>query len=531
MALGEKSPRVVVAEPFAESGLRVLRENGVDVVSCIGADRRALLAALHDADGLIVRSETRVDRELLDASRALCVVGRAGVGVDAIDVDAATEAGIVVVNTPAANTIAATEQTFALMLAMMRHTPEAYASIKAGKWERGPFIGNELYGKTLGIIGLGRIGGGIATRAQAFGMSVLACDPYVAQSRAEAHGVQLFPLEELLARADIITLHVPLNEQTANLMDATRLAQMKKGALLVNCARGGVVDEAALLDALETGHLRAAALDVVADEPPAAGSTGAQLHAHPHIVATPHLGGSTHEALARIATELAADLVNVLRGRPADGAVNAPIPRGADAEKLRPYVDLAYRFGILLPQLDDAQLGAIVMTLRGEIAELDSAPLVTALLSGLLQRTTARRVSVVNADAIAAERGLDVQVHSRTARDSFASSLAVSAGSHTLVGTSLHHGLRIVEIDEFEIDANPQGSMILTRHRDIPGMIGRVGMILGDANVNISSMQVSRAAQGGDAMMILSVDRAPDTRTLDALALIPAMSSVRTISC
>jgi D-3-phosphoglycerate dehydrogenase len=524
-------PRVVIAEPFAESGQDVLRRAGIDVVSCVGADRAALLERLRDADGLIVRSETRVDRDLLEASRALCVVGRAGVGVDAIDVAAATQAGIVVVNTPAANTIAATEQTFALMLALLRHTPQAYASIKAGEWKRAPFVGNELFGKILGIVGLGRIGGGIATRAQAFGMHVVACDPYIAPSRAEAHGVELLELKDVLARADIVTLHVPLGEQTVRLMDASHLAMMKPGAILINCARGGVIDEGALLAALDSGHLRAAALDVVADEPPVPGGLGARLLAHPRVVATPHLGGSTHEALARIATELATDLVNVLQGRPADGAVNAPTPRGADAEKLRPYVDLAYRLGILHPQLDaSSPLMPIVMTLRGEIAELDSAPLVTAYLSGLLQLTSDRRVSVVNALSIARERGLSVDVRSRTARDSFASSLAVTAGAHTVVGTSLHHGLRIVEIDGFEIDAIPSGSLLLTQHRDVPGIIGRVGMILGDAGVNISTMQVARSTEGGEAIMILSVDRPPDARTLDALSLVPAILSVRSLS-
>ncbi|MDP9017441.1 MAG: ACT domain-containing protein, partial [Candidatus Eremiobacteraeota bacterium] len=285
------------------------------------------------------------------------------------------------------------------------------------------------------------------------------------------------------------------------------------------------------LAALDSGHVRAAAIDVVGEEPPKGGSSGARLHAHPNVIATPHLGGSTQEALARIASELATDLLNVLGGRPADGAVNAPIPRGADADKLRPYVDLAYRLGTLHPQLEDvSQLSPLRMTLCGEIADLDSTPLVTAFLSGILQRTTDRRISVANADAIGAERGLVVEVHSRPARDSFASSLAITAGPHTLVGTSLHQGLRIVEIDGFEIDANPTGSLILTRHRDVPGIIGRVGMILGDAAVNISAMQVSRSARGGEALMILSVDRPPDARTLEALALIPAILSVRSLT-
>lgn len=523
-------PTVIVAEPFAESGLDVLRRGGMDVLLCIGAGRAQLLEAMRDADGLIVRSETRVDRELLDCAPSLRVIGRAGVGVDAIDVPAATAAGIVVVNTPAANTVAAIEQTFAVMLAVQRHTAAASASVKAGRWERGPFIGNELFGKTLGIIGLGRIGGGVALRAAAFGMTVVACDPYIAVSRAEAHGARMMPLDELLATADVVTIHTPLNEQTLNLIDGARLRLMKPDAVLINCARGGVIDERALVHALDTGALRAAGIDVVAEEPPTPESAGAKLHAHPRVLATPHLGGSTHEALARIATELAADVVNVLRGRPADGAVNAPVPRGADAEKLRPYVDLAYRIGMLVPQLEDnASLTPLRLTLAGDIADVESAPLVTALLSGLLQRTTDRRISVVNAQAVARERGLNVEVRSSSARDSFASSLCVEAGTHSVTGAALHHGLRIVEIDGFELDAEPAGTLILTRHSDVPGMIGRVGMILGDAGINISTMQVARAGQGGDAMMVLAVDRSPQQRTMDALSALASLRSVRAV--
>lgn len=522
--------RVIVAEPFAESGLDVLRAGGIEVISCVGAGRAALLAALDGADGLIVRSETRVDRELLSASPSLCVVGRAGVGVDAIDVAAATDAGIVVVNTPAANTIAATEQTFALMLAVQRHVPQAWAALKSGRWERAPFVGHELYGKTLGIVGLGRIGGGVALRARAFGMRVIASDPYVAPSRAQAHDVELLQLDELLRDADIVTVHTPLNEQTRNLIDAANLARMKPGAVLVNCARGGVVNETALLEALDAGRLRAAAIDVVAQEPPPPDGPGAKLHRHERVIATPHLGGSTHEALARIATELAQDLVSVLRGRPAGGAVNAPIPRGADAEKLRPYVDLAFRTGMLLPQLaDGAPFTPLVMTLRGDIAELESAPLVTAFLAGLLKRTSDRRISVVNAAAIAHERGLEVEVRHSSARDAFASSLAISAGPHSVVGTALQHGLRIVDIDGFELDAQPDGPLILTRHRDVPGMIGRAGTLLGDAGVNISTMQVARGA-GDEAMMVLAVDRQPEPATVRALSAIPGMRTVRAVT-
>ncbi|MBV8490215.1 MAG: phosphoglycerate dehydrogenase, partial [Candidatus Eremiobacteraeota bacterium] len=309
--------RVVVAEPFDRRGIAVLERAGIDVVSCVGAPPSVLQEALREARGLIVRSETRVDDRLLSLAPSLEVVARAGVGVDAIDVAAATAAGIVVVNTPGANTIAATEHTFALMLAAMRHVSNAHGSVRDGYWERGPYVGNELYGKTLGIVGLGRIGSNVAARAAAFGMHVVAYDPYVPASRAAALSVELVDFEELLSRAAIVTLHVPLTPATTGMIGAKALELVRPEALLVNCARGAVVDLEALLDALDSGKLRAAAVDVVAEEPPPDGSASARVLRHPKIVATPHLGGSTYEALERIALELAEDVVRVLGGRPA----------------------------------------------------------------------------------------------------------------------------------------------------------------------------------------------------------------------
>ncbi|HEX3549924.1 MAG TPA: hydroxyacid dehydrogenase, partial [Candidatus Elarobacter sp.] len=281
--------RVVVAEPFADHGIAVLRDAGIDVDSLVGRPREELIAALAHADGLIVRSETRVDRDLLAAGPRLTVVARAGVGVDAIDVDAATDAGILVLNTPGANTLAATEQTFALMLALARRTPTAVQQLREGIWERKHLVGTELYGKALGIVGLGRIGGNVATRAKAFGMSLLACDPYVTDARAAAFDAALVDLETLLHESDVVTLHVPLTPQTVGLIDAARLRAMRPTAFLINCARGGVIDERALLDALDAGTIAGAAIDVVAEEPPPPGGTGAALHRHPKVYATPHL--------------------------------------------------------------------------------------------------------------------------------------------------------------------------------------------------------------------------------------------------
>jgi len=521
--------RVVVAEPFDERGIAVLTRAGIDVVSCVGAPRDALHEALREARGLIVRSETRVDGALLARAPALEVVARAGVGVDAIDVDAATAAGIVVVNTPSANTIAATEHTFAVLLAALRHVAQANASVHAAAWERKPFVGHELYGKTLGIVGLGRIGSNVAARAAAFGMRVVAHDPYIPASRASALGVELLGFDELLQSADVVTLHVPLTPQTHAMIDARALATMRPDATLVNCARGAVVDLTALLDALDAGRLRVAAIDVVPEEPPPAGSPSARVLTHPRVVATPHLGGSTFEALERIALELAEDVVRVLGGRPASGAVNAPTLAGADAQAGGGFVDLAFRMGALLPQLfDDTLRQEIGLVLQGELAEMPAEPFVAAMLAGALPFASDRRVTMVNAPAIARDVGVRTMVTREGPSRPFRASIALAAGEHRLLGTVLPTGARIVEIDGFELDAVAEGAMLVTRHRDVPGMVGRIGTILGDAHVNISTMQVARSARGG-AMMVLDVDRAVGRDVVDAIVAVSGIESVRSI--
>lgn len=520
--------RVVIAEPFDERGIAVLQRAGVDVVSCVGATAGALDTALRDARGLIVRSETRVDQALLARAPQLEVVARAGVGVDAIDVDAATAAGIVVVNTPGANTIAATEHTFAVLLATLRHVPQAVASVRASRWERKPFVGRELFGKTLGIVGLGRIGSGVAARATAFGMHVIAHDPYVPASRAGALGVELCEFDDLLARADVLTLHVPLTPQTRGMIDARALALMHRDAVVVNCARGAVLDLDALLAALDAGSIRAAAIDVVPDEPPPAGSVSARALVHERIVATPHLGGSTYEALERIALELAEDVVRVLGGRPASGAVNAPTLSGAEGAS--GFADLAFRMGTMLPQLfDDALRQEIALVLQGDLAEIESEPFVAAVLAGALPFVTDRRVTVVNALAVARDIGVRTMVRSESTTRPYRASFALAAGEHRLVGTVLGNGPRIVEIDGFEMDAVADGTIVVTRHRDVPGMVGRIGTILGDADVNISTMQVARAARGGGAMMVLDVDRNVGRDVLDAVARVAGIESVRLV--
>ena len=521
------STQVVIAEPFGAAGEAVLRGRGIDVVSCAGRGRGELLEALRDADGLIVRSETGVDRELLSRAPRLRVVGRAGVGVDAIDVDAATEAGIVVVNTPSANTIAATEHTFALMLALMRNVPQAYSALRAGHWERSPYIGNELYGKTLGIVGLGRIGGAVAIRARAFGMNVVAHDPYVSQARAEALQAELAGLEELLESADVVTLHVPLTAHTRSMIDAHRLATMKRSAVLINCARGGVVDEEALIAALDAGTIRAAAIDVVAQEPPPPGSSSETLQRHVKTIATPHLGGSTHEALERIAVELAHDVADTLQGKPAAGAVNAPAPSGAGAERVRAYVTAADRLGRLVPQLfEDAVRDPIRLHTGGDLAATDAPPILAAFLAALLQTTTERRVSIVNAHQVANEVGVSVEVVPDTQPSPFSSYIAILGGTHRITATVVSGEPRIVEIDRFELDAIPQGAWIVTRHEDVPGVVGRVGTILGDAGINISTMHVARTAGSPLALMVMAVDRPPQREQLEEVRAMAGMHRV-----
>ena len=528
---GLSRKRVVIAEPFAEHGLAVLREAGIDVDSQVGGSRAELVAALASADGLIVRSETRVDRELLAAGPHLAVVARAGAGVDAIDVDDATDAGIIVLNTPGANTLAATEQTFALMLSLARRTPLAVQQLRDGVWDRKNLIGTELFGKTLGIVGLGRIGGNVATRAKAFGMTILAHDPYVTAARAEAFDAQLVDLETLLRDSDIVTLHVPLTPQTSGMIDAAALRLLRPHAYVINCARGGVIAERDLLEALDANVLAGAAVDVVAEEPPPRDGTGAALHRHPKVIATPHLGGSTYEALARIATELAHDVARALLGAPAGGAVNAPVPSGPDAERILPFVDVAYRLGRFYPQYArPARLPAFTIALGGALADAAPEPLTRAFLSGLLQATTDRRVSVVNADAIARELGISVAARGEASASSYASSLRLVAGDTTITGTSIAGSPRIVELDGYEIDATPIGAMLITQHADVPGMIGRVGTILGNAHVNISTMQVSRNTVGADAIMVLATDRPVEEITLGALRAVPGIASVRSLA-
>ena len=494
-------PIVHVADPLAEDGLILLRER-CDVRITHGLKEPELAPLLRDVDALIVRSETRVTASLLSAAPRLVVVGRAGVGVDNIDVPAATERGVYVVNAPLGNIVAAAEHTIALALALLRKIPEADRAIRAGEWTRSKLIGRELRGKTLGLVGIGRVGSEVARRAAGFEMKVIAHDPFATEASARAAGATLVELDELFARADVISLHTPLTDKTRGLINAASLAKMKPTAVLINASRGEVVDAQALADALAAGTIAGAALDVFAPEPLAADSP---LRSAPRTVLTPHIAGSTSEAQVNVAVDVVRQVLDILEGRPARYAVNAPRPP-ADEAGGSAWVRLAERLGSLAAQLLDQRPGGIELHYAGQLLELDPEPLRAAVVKGLLETFSEQRVNLVNALAIARARGLDISEDRETEAPRYRALLSVRVGSTAVGGTLVQGEPRIVFIDGFWVDVPVDGHLLLTKHQDKPGLVGRVGTLLGQHDVNISSMQVGRLHPRGEALMILTLD-------------------------
>ena len=497
--------RILVAEPLAEEGLALLRaDHDVDVRT--GLERNDFLAALPDYDALLVRSQVQVDAAAIAAGARLVVIGRAGVGVDNVDLEAATAAGVTVVNAPTGNTIAAAEHTLALMYAVARRIAAADASMRRGEWRRNQFTGVELRGRTLGIVGLGKIGMAIADRARAMEMEVIGHDPFVTSEVAANHGVTLVDQAEVIRRADVLTLHVPLTRSTRNMLDARAIATMRPGAIILNVARGGVVDEAALSDALRSAHLGGAGIDVFTSEPP----TGSPLFDAPNTVLTPHLGASTSEAQVRVAEEAAQQVLDVLAGRPARYAVNAPLITPETADALAPYLPLAQTLGQLYAQFARGT-GPLTLEVAGELSAYDAAPLAAAALRGVLEIATAERVTQVNAVQLARARGIDL-VERRTPNAGRHASLITLEGTVTVGGTVAAGGEpRLVRLGDFWLDMTPSRWMLITRHHDRPGTIGRIGLMLGDADINISEMHLARSAPREDAYMIVAVDEAiPD---------------------
>ncbi len=520
---------ILVVDPISQDGIDALkRYTQVDVR--LGLKHEGLLAIVGDYDALVVRSETKVTRDVIMAGTRLQVIGRAGVGVDNIDVDSATERGIVVVNAPAAITITTAEHTFALIMAAARRIPQAANSLREGRWSRAEFVGNEMRGKTLGIYGLGRIGAAVAKRAQAFEMDVIAHDPFLPEEAFQRMGVQMVDQDALLARSDFLTLHVPATSDNENLIGAAQLAQMKATAWLVNCARGALIDEVALLDALDRGVIAGAALDVFKVEP----ATDNPLVRHPKVVATPHLAASTVEAQASVGVETAEQVIAVLDGRTAPFAVNAPIVAGESARVLGPYIPLAETLGNVALQLAEGRLRSVEITYSGEIAEYDTSVLRASAIRGLLARVSGETVNLINAMLIARNRGLRIEERTSSVALRYANLMSVrietDRGASLVAGSLIDGQPHIVMIDDYWVSIAPTGGyVLLTHHVDRPGVVGAVGTILGQADINISYMQVGRETARGPALMLLSVDDPIPPEVVTRIAEVTGLNYVKVV--
>lgn len=526
--------KIFVADDVSESGLGPLRAAGFFVEKRPRLDTADLRAAIKDCEGLIVRSETKVTAELLEAANHLRVIGRAGVGVDNIDVSAATIRGVVVMNAPDGNTITTAEHTIALLISLARSIPQASSSLKAGRWDRKKFIGVELQGKTLGIIGLGRIGRVVASRARAMGMTIVVYDPFISPEHARDLEVELASLDEVYARADFLTVHTPLTPETRSLIDREALAKIKKGAHIINCARGGLVDEDALYDALVDGSIAGAALDVFREEPPPASHKLLQLD---QVIVTPHLGASTKEAQEGVAFTVAEQMRDFLLTGALRGAVNVPAISSKEFNLIQPYVALAESLGRFQAQLVDRPVNEVRIEYAGEIVDVDATPVTRAFLAGLLRDVSAR-VNVVNAFLIAEERGIKVTTtYVRRGADlvpAIRTEIIAGESHRTLAGTLFGYGGqrgegRITEIDGFYLEATPRGHMLVTRNHDVPGVIGSIGTTLGQGGVNISRFNLGRRERGGEAMAVIEVDAPLSKETLQALRALDQVTSAQPI--
>ena len=499
--------RILVVEPLAAEGIDLLRGHH-EVDEKLGLAREEIMAILPDYDALVVRSQVKADAEMIAAGTRLVVIGRAGVGVDNVDLDAATRAGITVVNAPTGNTIAAAEHTLALLYGVARRTAAADASLRRGEWKRGEFTGLELRGRTLGIVGLGKIGQAIAVRARAMEMVVLGSDPYLTEEQAANHGVELVDMATLLERSDVVTVHVPLTRATRGIIGKKEIARLKPGSIVLNVARGGIVDEAAVAAALASGHLAGAGFDVFETEPP----TDSPLLSAPNTLLTPHLGASTAEAQVLVAEEVAGQVLDVLEGRSARYAVNAPLLTPETARVIAPYLPLAEILGRFFAQFSRGGVHTLTLEIAGELAEHEASPLTAAVLRGLLETVTTERVNLVNAGALAKARGISLVERKTRDAGAYATQLTLSSDGSpggrgiTVGGTVAGSEARITRLGGYRLDMEPTDVMLITRHSDKPGMVGRVGAMLGEADVNISAMHLARTRPREDALMILALD-------------------------
>ena len=522
--------KVLVSDLLAPQGLEVLRHaEGIEVLDRPGISPGDLLACVADVEGLIIRSGTKVTAEVIERAECLQVIGRAGIGVDNVDVSAATERGIAVLNTPEGNNITTAEHAISLLLSLARHIPRATASVKAGRWEKKQFTGIELFNRTLGVVGLGNIGRIVAIRAQGLGLKVVAFDPHISRDAAAKLGVELVEFDGLLSRADAITVHVPRTKDTVGLLGAKAFARARPGVLIVNAARGGIVDEAALLDALESGQVGGAALDVFEKEPP---DPDSPLVAHERVICTPHLGASTEQAQVNVSVAVAEQVRDYLLDGLAHNAVNVPSVSREQMEEVRPYVLLAEKLGRFQAQLSPSGIDQVEVEYAGEVSEIEVAPITIAVLKGLLE-SVSDHVNMVNAPVVAQERGIRV-IESKASRpDDFASCVTVrvrGAQDRLIAGAVFHGGQpRIVRIDDFMLEAIPEGPTLFLQNRDQPGVVGTVGSLLGEEGINISRMQLALVRERQEAAMLINVDALPGAAVVERLRAIPHMIAVQLV--
>lgn len=525
--------KVLVTETISEQGLAILRQEAeVDVR--IGLAGEALRAAVRGYQVLIVRSATPVDRAVIEAADVLQIIGRCGVGVDNIDVDAATRRGVLVVNSPYGNTLAAAEHTISMMLALARNIPDAAASLRAGRWERNRFLGTEVHDKTLGVIGFGRIGTEVARRAQGLEMQVVCFDPQINLERAKNMNVEVVELDELLRRSDFISFHVPLNRHTRGLINERSIELLKPTAMLINCSRGGVIDEAALADALARGRVAGAAIDVWENEPPLDDSRSPLLDA-PHVVPTPHLGASTAEAQENVAVDVARQVLAAMRGEPVFGAVNLPMLEAEEYRKLRPYLQLGEQLGRFLAQITEAErIDRVELSYLGQLRDSPTAPLTRAVLRGLLHASLGdETINYVNAQTVAQDQGIAVEETLSNEEPVYHSlvrlKLTTAQNQHTAEGTCFGQDPRILGLDGHAYNIVPQGHLLVWWNTDQPGVIGQVGTLLGNAAVNIAGMQLGRNRSGGEAVAVVEVDAPVDLELLARIGQISGMRLVRRV--
>lgn len=501
--------KILVCDPISERGLAVLRsEAGVSVDVHLKKTEDELCAIVADYEAVVVRSETKITKKILEQAAKLKVVGRAGVGIDNIDVEAATQKGVVVVNTPDGNTISAAELTMGMMLAMARHIPQADQSLRTGQWNRSKYVGVELHNKKLGIIGFGKIGSEVGRRSKAFGMEVMAYDPYMNAEAAKRSGIEAVELDKLLKESDIITVHMPLTSETKHLICKEQFAKMKDGVRLLNVARGGIIDEKDLYEAIVSKKVAGAALDVYEKEP----TTESPLFGLPEVIVTPHLGASTEEAQVNVAIDVSYEILRVLRGEPVQNAVNIPFIKPELRAVLEPYAVLTEKLGKLASCMAQGPIDDIEIRYVGEVATYDLGSLTNTFLKGLLRPALHEAVNYVNAPLVARQRGIGVREIKSAETEDYTNKVIVTIRGknkweRSFAGTVFKNNeMRILRIDQFALDIQPTGNLLIIQQKDRPKLVGQIGMILGDYDINIAGMQLDREEQGGNALMILTVD-------------------------